>query len=67
MVTAEMKGVCAIRSMYALPCEKCRYNDRCSTYKNQNENLKTKMKKKEGKENEQKKQRKRSRKQNSDI
>ncbi len=59
MVTGEMKSACAIRAMYGLPCDRCRYNEKCSTYKNQNENLKTKIKKKEGKENEQKKRKQR--------
>lgn len=57
MVTGEMKSACAIRSMYGLPCDRCRYNEKCSAYKKQL---------KEGKENEQKKQRKR-RSKNSDI
>lgn len=51
MVTGEMKSACAIRAMYGLPCDRCRYNEKCSTYKNQL--------KKEGKKNEQKKRKQR--------
>lgn len=59
MVTGEMKSACAIRSMYGLPCDRCKYNQKCSAYKKQ-------TKEKEGKQNEQKKQRKR-RSKDSDI
>lgn len=50
MLTDEMKSACQIRTLYGLPCERCKYAAKCSAYQN---------KLKEGKENEQKKQRKR--------
>ena len=49
-----MRSACQIRTLYGLPCERCRYNDECSTFKNE-------QIKKGKEENEQKKQRKRSR------
>lgn len=56
MLTGEMKSACQIRTLYGLPCERCKYGAECSAYQN---------KLKEGKENEQKKQRKRSRRKES--
>lgn len=49
MVTGEMKSACAIRTMYGLPCDRCKFGAKCSTYQ--------KQLKKEVKANEQKKQR----------
>lgn len=57
MLTGEMKSACQIRTLYGLPCERCKYSAKCSAYQN---------KLKEGKENEQKKQRKRRRKESTD-
>lgn len=57
MLTGEMKSACQIRTLYGLPCERCKYAAKCSAYQN---------KLKEGKENEQKKQRKRRRKESTD-
>lgn len=57
MLTGEMKSACQIRTLYGMPCERCKFNDRCSAYK--------KQLKKEGKENVKKKQRSR-RSKNSD-
>lgn len=56
MLTGEMKSACQIRTLYGLPCERCKYAAKCSAYQN---------KLKEGKENEQKKQGKRRRKEDS--
>ena len=65
MLTGEMKSACQIRTLYGLPCERCKYAAKCSAYKKQNEKLKNQNK--EGKkQNEQKKQRKRRRKEDSD-
>ena len=52
-----MRSACQIRTLYGMPCDRCRYNSKCSAYKNQL--------KKEGKENVKKKQRSR-RSKNSD-
>lgn len=57
MLTGEMKSACQIRTLYGLPCERCKYSAKCSAYQN---------KLKEGKENEQKKRRKRRRKESTD-
>lgn len=57
MLTGEMKSACQIRTLYGLPCDRCKYSAKCSAYQN---------KLKEGKENEQKKQRKRRRKESTD-
>ena len=51
MLTGEMKSACQIRTLYGMPCDRCKYNSKCSAYKNQLE--------KEGKENVKKKQRSR--------
>ena len=48
-----MTSVCQIRTLTGLPCDRCKYGDKCKTYQ--------KRLKKEGKENEQKKQKRRSR------
>lgn len=51
MLTEEMRSACQIRTLYGMPCDRCKYNEKCSAYKNQL--------KKEGKENVKKKQRSR--------
>ena len=48
-----MTSVCQIRTLTGLPCDRCKFGDKCKTYQ--------KQLKKEGKENEQKKQKSRSR------
>ena len=53
MGLSEMRSVCQIRTLTGLPCDRCKYADKCKTYQ--------KQLKKEGKENEQKKQKRRSR------
>lgn len=53
MGKSEMRSVCQIRTLTGLPCDRCKFGDKCKTYQ--------KQLKKEGKENEQKKQKSRSR------
>lgn len=53
MGLSEMRSVCQIRTLTGLPCDRCKFTDKCRAYQ--------KQLKEEGKENEQKKQKRRSR------
>lgn len=37
MSKVNIEGVCQIRTMYNLPCEKCQFNADCTNYQNKKE------------------------------